>query len=598
MVAVGALSALAIKQSLAGTPAAPTSAPLQQFGAAGETSCIACHGDPELFEPEFLLAVQDYEHDVHADVGLSCHDCHGGNPDPALAEDMSAAMDESFAANPYLGVPDATGVPGFCGRCHSDPTYMRRFNPSARVDQEQEYWTSQHGAGLSQGDENVATCISCHGVHGIQRSGDPQSLVYPTRVAETCSTCHADAALMGDYVTGTGRPLPIDQYARWRESVHAEALLVREDLSAPTCNDCHGNHGAMPPGLDSVTFVCGQCHGREADLFRGSTKRVGFEEHNDYLLDIGDDGCAFCHELPEPQAAITNIHSFGECAACHTNHGVVRPTLAFLSPLPDTPCAFCHEGADAPAREVHEPEGTTTHYEQARSGLLATAAELGIEGEDRFDWLVDMSLVQPSHVLGAAPEGDVPQLRPEFERLFNKFRIGGTSFTYEDPVTGDLTRAPILRCESCHAGEDLLGEEAHGRRVAAGIINRMRELTVRTAEAERIHLAARRGGVEARHISTEIDLAVDSQIQLEVLLHSFSVDEDSDYVAAFETGMEHANAALAAGQDALDELSFRRRGLAVALVFIVLVLIALGLKIREISLRDAAKDSGLPPSTT
>ena len=35
----------------------------------------------------------------------------------------------------------------------------------------------------------------------------------------------------------TGQPLPIDQYARWRESVHADSLLVREDLSAPTCND-------------------------------------------------------------------------------------------------------------------------------------------------------------------------------------------------------------------------------------------------------------------------------------------------------------------------------------------------------------------------
>ena len=227
---------------------------------------------------------------------------------------------------------------------------MKRFRPAARVDQEQEYWTSQHGAGLSQGDENVATCISCHGVHGILRPGDPHSLVYPTQVAGTCGTCHADAALMSGYVTGTGQPLPIDQYARWRESVHAESLLVREDLSAPTCNDCHGNHGARPPGLDSVTFVCGQCHGREADLFRASAKRVGFEEHNDYLIDIGDDGCAFCHELPEPQAAIADIHSFGECASCHGNHGVVRPTLAFLSPLPDTPCAFCHEGADAPAR--------------------------------------------------------------------------------------------------------------------------------------------------------------------------------------------------------------------------------------------------------
>jgi hypothetical protein len=612
-----AVTTLTLTQSLAGAPSAATVAPvgLARSGVAshaevassmstalaqaspGETACTICHGDPELFEPELMLVLEGYEDDVHGEVGLSCHDCHGGNPDPALAEDMSASMDPRFATNPYLGVPDAVEVPGFCGRCHSDPTYMRRFNPSARVDQAQEYWTSQHGVSLSQGDENVATCVSCHGVHGIRRPGDPHSMVYPTQVVDTCSNCHADASVMAGYVTANGQPLPVDQAARWRESVHAAAMFEREDLSAPTCNDCHGNHGATPPGLDSITYICGQCHGREANLFRASVKRTGFEEHNDYLLDIGDEGCAACHTSPEPQAAITDIHSFGECASCHGNHGVVRPSLAFLSPLPETPCAFCHEGADAPSREMHEPEGGRTHYEEAIAGLLATAAEQGIEGEERYDWLVDQALVLPTHTLGPAAAGETPQLRPEFDRLFTRFRIGRTSFTYEDPVTGETARAPILRCGSCHASEEILGEDAHGRRVSAGIVNRMRQLTVRTAEAERINLRARRGGVEARDISNEIDQSVDAQIQLEVLLHSFDVDEDSEFVAAFDAGMEHATAALAAGQEALDELAFRRRGLVVALAVIILVLVALGLKIRELSVRDAARESEqTPPS--
>lgn len=46
------------------------------------TSCTSCHKDVKLTG------------DVHAEVGLSCHDCHGGNPDPALAADI-AAMDPS-----------------------------------------------------------------------------------------------------------------------------------------------------------------------------------------------------------------------------------------------------------------------------------------------------------------------------------------------------------------------------------------------------------------------------------------------------------------------------------------------------------------------
>ena len=47
--------------------------------------------------------------------------------------------------------------------------------------------------------------------------------------------------------------------------------------------------------------------------------------------------------------------------------------------------------------------------------------------------------------------------------------------------------------------------------------------------------------------------------------------------------MEHALGGFAAGGDALAELAFRRKGLAVSLVIIVLVLIGLGLKIRQIS---------------
>ena len=37
---------------------------------------------------------------------------------------------------------------------------MKRFNPSLRVDQEREYYTSVHGKLLKEGVTQVATCIS------------------------------------------------------------------------------------------------------------------------------------------------------------------------------------------------------------------------------------------------------------------------------------------------------------------------------------------------------------------------------------------------------------------------------------------------------
>jgi hypothetical protein len=373
----------------------------------------------------------------------------------------------------------------------------------------------------------------------------------------------------------------VDQLARWQQSVHAQALLAKGDLSAPTCNDCHGNHGATPPGLDSLVFVCGQCHGREAQLFRASAKREGFERHNVYLADAGADGCASCHEAPEPQAGAGGIHSFAECSSCHGSHAVVRPTLAMLAPLPALPCAFCHEGTGPLAEETPEPEAGRRHYEEVRDALLAEASQAGLEGQGQFDWLVDRAVGLPAHTLGGEAEGRT--LRPEFSQLFAKFRIGKSTFAYLDPASGQEIQDTVVRCTDCHGPEPLLADEPLGLANAQAFVRQIQELTSATARAERILLAARRGGVETRQALVELEQAVDAQIELEVLVHSFAAGEDGAFAAKFAEGMGHSRPALAASRDALAELGIRRRGLALSLVAIALLLVALAGKIRQLS---------------
>jgi Cytochrome c3 len=548
---------------------------------AQETSCTTCHGDPDMFEGARAHIVADFAGSVHAEAGLSCHDCHGGNPSLELADDVEA-MDPGYAPSPYVGAPDATQVPDFCARCHSDAAYMKRFHPDARSDQRALYATSQHGAALAAGDTRVATCVSCHGSHDVRRVSNPESRVYPTHVAETCSGCHSDGERMANYALEDGRPIPTDQYALWRHSVHARAMFDREDLSAPTCNDCHGNHGAAPPGLDSVALVCGQCHGREADLFRGSPKRAGFAEHNEFIQEAGEDLCAACHEPPEPQATLTSVHDFAECATCHGNHGILRPTMALLSPLPETPCAFCHEPFGATGATAIQLDRTAAHYASVRDGLLAEAVDQGLQGDFRFDWLVSQAEALPFHTVSGGAGSAAPQLRPEFSRLFEKFRIGRIVESYVDPLSGEPFSVHTVRCSQCHAAEPLAADAPVGLDTARGMIDRMRELTVLTASAERVILAARRGGVEVREGVEAIDQAVDSQIGLEVLVHGFSVADDSAFVATYDKGIEEAKKAIDSGRVAREELAFRRRGLGVALLIISVLLVALALKIRQL----------------
>lgn len=559
------------------TSDAPAGPPGARAGAAArpraQTSCVTCHSDAEMFVEQDLAIVESMRADVHAAAGLSCQDCHGGDPDPALADDPDAAMDPE-GEPAFRGVPTRAEIPSFCGRCHSDPAFMRRFRPDQRVDQEQEYLTSRHGLGLARGDENVATCVDCHGVHGIRGPGDLASPVHPKRVADTCGRCHSDPKRMAGYHRDDGAPLPTDQRESWRQSVHAAAMLEKGDLSAPTCNDCHGNHGAVPPGVGSLSFVCGQCHGREAELFRASAKREGFEAHNEYLADAGEEGCAACHDSSEPQAKLVGMHSFGECTTCHDNHGVVTPRVTMLGPPPAAPCALCHEPNQRGEAIAPEPAERNRNYVALRDQLLAEAEQAGLAGAARFDWLIDRARRLPPHT--DLQEDGTRQTRPEFERLFTKFRLGKTTVAVRDPTTGAHVRKPLRQCADCHGS----GELTAGMVAATGLRDRMQELTTLIARAERIVLDARRGGVPVGAAAEQIDAAVDAQIQLQVLVHTF--DPEGAFGAKHREGIRHASVALAEGQKALDELRFRYRGLVMSLGAIALVLVGLWLKIRSL----------------
>jgi len=507
--------------------------------AATKTSCVTCHDKITIAK------------DVHAQVGLSCHDCHGGNPDAA---EMQTAMDPKFAKNPFRGKPARQEIPGFCGKCHSSAAFMKQFNPAARVDQVNEYWTSRHGQLLRQGDTNVAVCVDCHSVHDIRRKTAQDSPVYKTHVAETCSRCHSDAVKMAKY------NIPVDQYARWKVSVHAKAVLEKGDVAAPTCNDCHGNHGATPPGVEAISFVCGRCHAREAELFRKSPKHEAWAKHNEMMSGMS---CATCHA--EGVRAKVAIPQFSECITCHENHGVVRPTIALLGTLPETPCAFCHEGVGPLAARVAEMPAKAEHFAQVRSGLLRTADKMHLKGNQRFDWMVDQALKLPFHHAGA---------EKEFMRLFDKFRIGKTTYTYKDVATGNEVVVPVRSCATCHEEAD-----SAGLANARAYLDATRGLTSMVGRADRILLAAHRGGVEVRKVRAELDGAIDSQIELETLVHTFNATEAG---AKQKEGLQHAEAALVAGQSSLDELSYRRKGLLIALGIIVLVLAALVMKIRTL----------------
>jgi hypothetical protein len=268
-----------------------------------KNSCLDCHSKlPDLLG----VTTERFSQDIHAQKGLTCVSCHGGDP---TSDDPNAAMSRKAG---WKGNIARTQVPQLCGSCHSDPAYMRQYNPSLRTDQLGQYRTSVHGKRLAAGDTNVAVCTDCHSIHDIRLPSDPRAPVNPVNVANTCARCHADASHMSAY------KIPTNQFSEYSKSVHHDALVVRGDFSAPTCTTCHGNHGATPPGVASVANVCSTCHVFQAQLFDSSPHKGAFAAAG----------------LPG-------------CVTCHSNHDIAHPTDDFIGTGDKAVCTQCHTEGDA-----------------------------------------------------------------------------------------------------------------------------------------------------------------------------------------------------------------------------------------------------------
>lgn len=303
--------------------------------------CVECHKalDGSAKEP-----TDGIEGDIHFKRGLSCSDCHGGDP---TKEDFTEAKDP---AKGFVGKPKRNDIPLFCGKCHADPAYMRRFNPNIKTDQLAKYDESQHGKLNREGDHKTAVCVSCHGVHGIREANDPIAPVFITNIPKTCASCHADKEYMKDY------PIPTNQMEEYEASVHGEALLKKGDRGAPACSSCHGSHNAALPLTAAVGNVCAQCHSLTRDLFANSPHKSAYDE-------LG---------IPE-------------CEACHGNHKIARTSDDILGTGAGGVCVKCHKADSSGYAAAASMKSAIEMLKTDINGLEDTvtkAERLGMEVSD------------------------------------------------------------------------------------------------------------------------------------------------------------------------------------------------------------------------
>ncbi len=286
-------------------PLVPT--PIQFPQAPGENFCLECHRGLGGMHEAITLA---WETSIHAQRGVGCADCHGGDPGAAdIGESMSLEAG-------FIGTPAKDEIPALCASCHANVDAMRQYD--LPTDQYAKYLESIHGLRLAGGDPNVATCYDCHDGHGTLETNDPSADVYPSNVPGLCASCHADQDLMRPY------GVPTNQYELYMHSVHGVALLQEQDLRAPSCATCHGTHGAAPPGFAEVANVCGSCHGATQDYYLRSQHAGG---------SAGAPKCVTCHgryDVLEPTRDMflgTEVRNCGQCHDSGSEAGQVVQAL-------------------------------------------------------------------------------------------------------------------------------------------------------------------------------------------------------------------------------------------------------------------------------
>jgi cytochrome b subunit of formate dehydrogenase len=171
--------------------------------AAGNTAapdCSGCHGNVHQAQPTGTEAFRKsipgicgschtqilpkYARSVHGKAAAAgivaapvCSTCHGEHS-------IQPPSARTSPVNP-LHVPET------CGRCHGDVALARRFD--LPTDTLVSFQASFHGLALKAGQQTVANCASCHGVHDILPPSDPRSTINPKNLPTTCGKCHPGA---------------------------------------------------------------------------------------------------------------------------------------------------------------------------------------------------------------------------------------------------------------------------------------------------------------------------------------------------------------------------------------------------------------------
>ena len=387
------------------------------------------------------------------------------------------------------------------------------------------------------------------------------------KTTDTCLDCHGSLTVYHLF-------RPAEQF---RDDVHSARGL--------TCAACHGGDPTvkdMPYSMDpakgfigvperaEIPALCARCHADAAfmrqynpSLRTDQLAQYRTSVHGQRLLEGGDTRVAVCTD-------------------CHGLHDI-RPISSPLSSvyplnLPQT-CATCHSDAkhmqpyEIPTNQLEDYQASV-HSQTLESGDLSAPTCATCHGNH-----------------GAAPPG-----------VGSVERVCGTCHAFQEqlfdqsPHKEPWEMMGLPTCLTCHGNHRIeatgdfrvgTGERAFcvnchvegdpGWQPANLIHTQLIELDAALGRAEEILDRAERAGMEVGEGRLTLSNAHEKLIKARVDVHAF---EEDRVTSTTQDGRQLAQQAYQAGQQALDELAFRRQGLGLSLLAIAFVIFSLWRLIR------------------
>ena len=383
-------------------------------------------------------------------------------------------------------------------------------------------------------------CLSCHAVLGDDPSKNFADDIHHLR-GLSCAACHGGDPTVDDMAAGM--------------------------------NPAKGYLGI--PKRAQVPQLCARCHS-DAAFMRNYNPSLRTDQLQQYRTSVHGRRLA----QGDTQVAV--------CTDCHSVHGI-RPAsnpLSSVHPvrLSET-CARCHADAERmkpykiPTDQFADYRASV-HFQTLEGGDLSAPTCATCHGNH-----------------GAAPPGVASVERvcgtchvfqeQLFDRSPHKEPWAGLGFASCSTCHGNhriehtrdalVGTTPDAVCVTCHVEGDA------GWTTAANIHSQLTRLDTSLQEAVGVLDRAERAGMDVSEGRITLGNAHEKLIKARVDVHAFNAPEVQTTV---EGGLQLAGQAHQAGLDALAELAFRRKGLALSLIIIAWVVLSLWLLIRHLERRQ------------